>query len=377
MERTIKDNSYKIVKPGKRFLSMLADFFLLFVIASGLYSIAVYPLMKMLPSYKSTLHEQENYVDICRQMYIDGKLFQYNVDTTEYINDSIKNKISDSNNDIFIHFYTVYLPTLHNGSTTYSYDIEFVNRQVYGYYAQEDIIIYELDGDINKPLIITATAKEMVSRYLFGDVTKENETYYNKMLNQYKASLVNAEKLLVNSNEYQDNYAVVNKDNTILYLYVSISSMITYTIFFIIFYVVIPLCFKNGQTIGKRILKIGLYHEDNTQIRKNILVLRAILQYLTYYFMVMFIPLWQVGFAVINLPMIVFPTFTINLFMLTFISMLLALISFIVMVVSNNKQALHDKVVGIYAFRMDVQLDEENELKNEEFASKEKGEENK
>ena len=62
MENAIKDNSYKIVKPGKRLLSALADFFLLFVLASGLYSVAVYPIMKLLPSYKTTLKEQENYV---------------------------------------------------------------------------------------------------------------------------------------------------------------------------------------------------------------------------------------------------------------------------------------------------------------------------
>ena len=371
MENAIKDNSYKIVKPGKRLLSALADFFLLFVLASGLYSVAVYPLMKLLPSYKATLNEQETHLNNCRQMYVDGKLMEYDVLPTDYINKCIKEKMADSSKDIFIHYYTVYLPTLHNNGMTYSYDVSYVNKQVYGYENQGETVIYEFDGDLSKPLKITDTAKEMINKYFNNDITKETETYYNKISNQYKASLVNAEKLLVASKEYQNDFAIVNKDNTVLYLYVSVSSTITYTLFFILFYIVLPIIFGNGQTIGKKVLKIGLYHDDNTQIRKNILVLRGILQYLTYYFMVMFIPLWQVGFAVINLPAIVFPTFTINLFILAFISLLLAIISFVVMLTRGDKQALHDKVVGVYAYRMDVQLDEENDLKNIEFKEKE------
>lgn len=368
MAEAKKDNSYKIARPSKRFLAMLADLFILFIICSGLYSVAVYPLLKNVPYYKNTLSEQETYVENCRQMYRDGKLMENGITPEEYTEKAIKLKINDSHSDIFTYYYVTYLPTIHNdGVAINNYDINYVNQNVYHYDNQGDIVLYELDGDLSNPLKISDTAKTMLNNYYTVEVTKENEAYHSKIVNQYKEALINAEKILTNSDEFKENYGVVNKDNTKLYLCVSISCMITYTIFFILFYVVGPLLLKNGQTFGKRIMKIGLYHDTNTPIRKNILILRAVLQYLTYYFIVMFIPLWQIGLAVINLPALIFPTFTINLFLLSFASLLLAVISFIIMLATENKQALHDKAVGVYAYRMDVELEEENVIKNEEF----------
>ena len=376
MAETKKDNLYKIARPGKRFLAMLADLFILFIICSGLYSVAVYPLLKNVPYYKSALNEQEAYVEKCRQMYIDGKIMENGITPEEYIEKAVKNKINDSNNDIFVYYYATYLPTIHNdGVAITNYDINYVNNNVYNYENQGDVVLYELDGDISNPLKLTDNAKNMLNNYYSVEVTKENEAYHSKIVNQYKNALIEGEKILKSSDEFKDNYAVVNKDNTKLYLCVSISCMITYTVFFILFYIVGPLLLKNGQTFGKRILKIGLYHDTNTPIRKNILILRAILQYLIYYFIVILIPLWQIGVAVINLPALVFPTFTINLFLLSFASLLLAIVSFIIMLATQNKQALHDKAVGVYAYRMDVELDEENDIKNEEFNKSEESEE--
>lgn len=372
MDQVKKDKSYKIVRPGKRFLSALADLLLLFILASGVFSVLVYPLLKYIPSYKTVLTEQEEYVEKCRQMYIDGKLMSKDIELNTYVDDCIKNKMKDYHNDVFIHYYTVYLPTIHKDGVSFSYNIEFVNNQVYGYSAQEELFIYELDEDISHPLKMTAKAVEMLDKYFNKDITKESETYYNKVRKQYEASLINAEQVLISSDEFNAFYSIVSKDNTILYLHISVSSMITYTIFFFLVYVLMPLIFKNGQTVGKKVTKIGLYHYDDTPIRNNVLILRAILQYITYYFIVMFIPLWQIGNAVINLPMVVFPTFSINLFVIAFFSMVLTLLSLVMMNFSENKQALHDRIVGVNAYRMDVQLEEDNEVKNEEFAKKEK-----
>ena len=41
------------------------------------------------------------------------------------------------------------------------------------------------------------------------------------------------------------------------------------------------------QTVGKKIIKIGLYHNTRTPIKTHVLLLRALLEYLMYFFMVL------------------------------------------------------------------------------------------
>ena len=360
----------KIVKPSKRLLSLLADFFLTFVVASGIYSVLVYPLMKRLPSYKNSVTAQETYMDECRDMYVSGKLMKYDTDPNDYLLESIKGKLADDNNDIFVYYYTNYLPTLHKKSEAYNYSVVYVNKTVYQYENQGELILFDLDGDLSHPLKVNENAKAKINQYLSGDVTKENESYYSKLNKLYKDGFVDAEAILTNSDEYLARYQKIINLNNVLFLWASVSSLITYTVFFIVFYVVMPLIFKNGQTIGKKICKIGLYHDTIHTIRNNILILRAVLQYITYYFMVMFIPVWQIGTSIINLPALIIGPVNINLFILAFFSLAIALISFVYMVMREDKQALHDKVVGVYAYRMDVQLEEENIIKNEEILGK-------
>ena len=117
-------------------------------------------------------------------------------------------------------------------------------------------------------------------------------------------------------------------------------------------------------------MKIGLYTNDNKPISKKRLALRVLLQFITYYFLVMFIPIFELGTAIINLPALLFPTFSIDLVVFALISFLLAVVSFIVLTSTEDKQSLHDRVLDVYAYRMDVQLEEENAIKNEEVLGK-------
>ncbi len=84
----------------------------------------------------------------------------------------------------------------------------------------------------------------------------------------------------------------------------------------------------------------------------------------------MLVPIFQMGISVINLPLFVFKTFNINLFVLVFVSIILSLISLFMCIASPYKQTLHDKIARVYAFRTDIQLEEENMIKNEEVLGK-------
>ena len=367
----------KIVRPGKRFLSALADLFILFIITSGLYSVLVYPLMEKLPHYRELFNEQETKMNECRQMYVDGKLMKYDIEPETYVDEVIKARLESSDNDVFVHFYTVYAPTLHQNGVNYSYSVESINESVFYYSNQGEPALWELkDNDKTKPLELTGTAQTMINQYLNSEKTKENEAYYSKMNEWVTKSLINAEKVLVGSDEYKETYNLAVKNNNSLYLYVSISSLITYTLFFFLYYLLFPIIFKNGQTPGKKILKIGLYTPDNKPITLKALILRTVLEYISYFFLVSFIPIFQIGFTIINLPIFVFNTFVINLFTISFISLLVTLVSLLMCMMSQYKQNLCDKATHVYAFRMDIQLEEENIIKNEEVLGVKEDEDN-
>ena len=361
----------KVARPGKRFLAALADIFILFILASGIYSVLVYPLMEKFPHYQELFTEQENRINDCRQMYIDGKLMRYDIKPEEYVEEVIKTRLESSSNDIFIHFYTVYIPTLHKDNESFSYSIESINETVFNYSNQGEPVLWELkDNDKSLPLELTSEASNKINQYLSTEKTKENEAYYTKMKEWLTKSLVEAEKVLTSSDEFKATYSIALEKNNSLYLYVSISSLITYTVFFFLYYLLLPILFKNGQTVGKKILKIGLYTEDNKPISPKSLILRSVLEYISYFFLVSFIPIFQIGLNITNLPIFVFKTFTINLFTITFISIIVTLVSLAMCMMSTYKQNLCDKVTNIYAFRMDIQLEEENIIKNEEVLGK-------
>ena len=361
----------KVARPGKRFLAALADLFTLFILTSGIFSVLIYPLMEKLPRYQELFTEQDTNLNKCRQMYVDGKLMKFDIEPEEYVVEVIKDRLASSDNDVFVHFYTVYLPTLHHDGESYSYTVEGINETVFYYSEQGDIRLWELkDNDITKPLELNETASSMINQYLNSEKTKENETYYSAMKEWVSNSLINAEKILTSSDEFKSTYQLALKNNNHLYLYVSIFSLITYTVFFFLYYLLVPFLLKNGQTAGKKILKIGLYTEDNKPITTKVLILRSLLKYISYFFLVSFIPVFQIGTSIINLPIVVINSFTINLFTISFISMLVTLVSLLVCMIGTYKQNLCDKVTHIYAYRMDIQLEEENIIKNEEVLGK-------
>lgn len=70
---------------------------------------------------------------------------------------------------------------------------------------------------------------------------------------------------------YQDYYQSGNKKLENIQLFIILPS---YVLSFSIFFIIIPLCFKNGETLGKKTLHIGLLAKDGYSVKKRQIVLR-------------------------------------------------------------------------------------------------------
>ena len=72
----------------------------------------------------------------------------------------------------------------------------------------------------------------------------------------------------------QDYYIKSNKDIKSVQLFIILPP---FALSFSIFFIVIPLCFKNGETLGKKTVHIALINKDGYSVQKRQIVLRQVL----------------------------------------------------------------------------------------------------
>ena len=351
-----------IVKPLRRFLTFLLDIFLFFIITSGVYSFGVSNLLRVIPAYKSALAAETVAVNDIKNMYLDGKLvvqapngevYDNNAFIEIYVKNACDRNPYDENGDytdVLYHFHIEYVSklTFTNSTDTVTYtDVTKVNENVFLPYNTEELVLFAhyLD-DTTKPMVLTETASECINKYKSGEINAVNESYYLKLQDFIKTELLNAEKILKRSDQYSASYKSMMKNNDLLYLYTSISITLTYTFFFLIYYLLIPYLMKNGQTIGKKVMKMELRIDEEKPLPFSRVALRAILQYVCYFFVCVFIPIFQLGASIIKLPLLMIGNFSLSLLIVAAFTLVLSIISFIYMCFNANNQALHDKMVG-------------------------------
>lgn len=72
---------------------------------------------------------------------------------------------------------------------------------------------------------------------------------------------------------YQDYYQESNKKLQNIQLFLILPS---YVLSFAVFFIIIPLCFKNGETLGKKTFHLGLLAKDGYAVKKRQIVLRQV-----------------------------------------------------------------------------------------------------
>lgn len=344
-------------KPFKRFLSFVTDQVIFLVLCLLVFSLGSYNIFINMPSYITSYDKETNAVTNMRNMYTDSKLSIFDEDSETYshelaINKNLNDKLQENDyddqgieNDIFYHFYVNYASSsLHKEETQYSFTKTYVNENIYKVYDQGETVLYELNsGNIELPLHFTLEAKQQLNRYLNDEIDETSERFYLAYQNKSNEMMAEAADILLTSDEYANEHYTYAKNIDYVLFHFSMASIITYTLVFGLYYVLVPLLLKNGKTLGKYFMGLGVYDENRDYAKKRQIVLRAVLQYLTFFYMFMFIPFLQIGVQAINMPFILFSSYSLTAIIPAFISLLLALTSFITLCVTNTTQSLHDK----------------------------------
>ena len=348
-----------IVRPRRRLLSFLGDIILFYIVAATIYMLGIYPLVNHLPSFKAPYESQQIKLEECRQMYKDASLVYLNesgevisrtLTPRRYIQDKLLNQDYRDDNTYFDPLYYFYLnyanENLSKDNVSYHFDENYVRNEIFKIDQQEEPFLW--DKTYVGPIRLTETAKNYLTAYLANDITAVNSEYYGKIANFIQNSLLDAEKILLESDQYQTAYKSIMSDNITIYYHLSISSLISYTVFFFLYYLLIPYLFKHGQTPVMRILRLSMVKEDNKGVDFKTLLLRSLMQYIAYSFIVLFLPYFVIGSAIFTLPLVSVFGATINLFVLAIFSLLLLIASGITCLVTEYKQNIYDRIVRVY-----------------------------
>lgn len=353
----IDPKTYKPITKGRRFLASLADFFLLIILGETLYFFVTFNLTKILPSYSNCEKEAEISYNICKDAYLNSHLAisvdgsDNILDNEAYLKKTIQDKISDldyketdhSLVDPLYYFYISYMSNEPVQGKITHYDFNYVNKNIFhNDSAQSDPKIWNFDT-YNNIIHLTEKSKEHIKNYYKGNYTQEDETYYNKVAEFYKENLLICDKTLQNTDLYISNYSNMYRNNNLLSLHYTVGSTITYVICFFVIYIMFPLIFKKEkQTLGKKIMKIGLYNEQIEPLSKTNFVLRELLEFLLLSFVCIFFPYLRLGLTVIGLPLIIIGNFSFSLLIYSLIIGVASLISVIVTFFNKNGQCLFD-----------------------------------
>ena len=105
---------------------------------------------------------------------------------------------------------------------------------------------------------------------------KYTEEWFNNKVWKDCKKLDDAKQLALKATEdfyFQDYYQEGNNSLKRIQLFLILPS---FTLSFSIFFIIIPLCFKNGETLGKKTFHLGLLSKDGYAVKKRQIILRQV-----------------------------------------------------------------------------------------------------
>lgn len=184
------------------------------------------------------------------------------------------------------------------------------------------------------------------TKHYNSDIGIEEELTEEDFLHFYKSDAYpNAYRDLVRRDFYKSTADVG-------YFYTTLAIVSASVVSAIVFYVVLPWILKNGQTIGKKIFKLGLATYDGYLFKNSQLLLRI------------------VPFLLALLAQLIPVIFSQILYLVIFY-VALVLVSFALMMASPKKAALHDFAARTIVVELSSSILFENELMEEQYIARE------
>ena len=307
------------ISKGKRILSFLADFFLLFIVTFVLFNVMVMPLgnimtnstnrqkisdeaavtqFNILYDQKVMLHENSDdlyYYTSNVEFTMNCYLSYYSFSDSDVL-DAHKQFGHKEENEVIKHFYQdirndfgIYLSTLQKFNNEYQYFI--------------------IDGnDISLKEEVKTNIK--LSFFSPDDMSENGKTMLgnlqNEFMNLYADVFKDIEKndLINNGSSYLANKQIVSERETFFQWQLVISSFIAYLLSIIIYFIIVPLFTPDGRTLAMLMMRLSRIGTNNLYLlSKGENVLSAIYMVAFNLAVVFFMPMTYVAFTYLfNVP---------------------------------------------------------------------------
>ena len=230
------------------------------------------------------------------------------------------------------------------------YTVQYFNREVLGI-TQDDP-----EGDVSESYF--TYKKDAEGHYLKNEIAiRRSERYDSSVGHKVEitddAFLTNYEYIYANANYYLVSQSFYQNVSTPYHFVQQAEIALATFVSGVLSYIVMPLVFKNGQTLGKKIFGFGLASYDGYKFHNWQLYLR------------------YVPFFIVNAAMLA-PIWT-SLMLSIGIFLAVILVSFALMMASPKKTALHDFAARTIVIDQKTSILFENELEEEDYIAKEDG----
>ena len=335
-----KDNKINLTQANlfARSLASIIDIIMIIIVGiAGYYGLSA--LSSKLPGVKKY---KDDYIETVERSNI--LVYNNEKDIAEVI---VKEKYQEYET-MFYQFYNSFLKE--EVELEYEHDVYWYNVHVYGLDDEQNL--YSKD-DLDKNVL--PIAKRLGASLFTYELDNANKPLYNNFAlplsyhNDRNATGDNEERLLdfyymeeevAKTDEIAKEYQYVyywalneltsipriNEDYSSFVLYAStLPLVISFFIAMMIFYLIIPLCFKDGQTLGKCIMHLCLVNKHGYKVEKWRLIPRALLPTI---------------FAVIILALLGISLSTV------FVMGVFILVSFLLSIFTHEHKSLYDLVSG-------------------------------
>lgn len=270
--------------------------------------------------------------------------FGNNETRTEYVASSYES-------DDIAYFYTNYVKN--NNENNNFFDVGLMTYETY--YQEKfqktmgsDFSIYFEKMNKGFPFALKMEKAINIYNYYFlnSDSTGYGKESFVRLNTLYSNLQMDAEKLLLDSKEYHNNHFVVYQEhlNAMGNMY-CLAMVLSIAIAYILVFVPSTLIFKNGVTIGKLCLGLGIIEKDGTNIKPLKLTFRMFVEVIGFIGLSILIPIlppFAGSYSVLYTTLFNIGNFSVNLMIIDFTLIILSAINGCFALLTHYKTSLLD-----------------------------------
>ncbi len=229
------------------------------------------------------------------------------------------------------------------------------------------------EGEDELPSLKIDYAYTLYRYVVFQEGGQEGLNTYNFLISQYQGVFEYAENVLFNSSRYQNIYQQYKENYASCSRIISLFSLVSYILTFLLCYLLPTLLFKEGQSVGQFAFKAAVINKDGLEVSKGELLLRDLVSFFSFFPVMLFSCFFAGGLnSGWMYPLISINGIGISFFNITVVLFVVSIINTFLMLIRKDKRSLTELVSSTVVIDMRYYQDHRSLEEKEVEEKKEK-----